>query len=273
MRRKGTAHLAGIIPVTQSAYKFKMDWHDSLMPIAPGYTAIEHSVLECAMAGCHTIWIAAAENTTPLIRHRLGDYVQDPVFLGRKNKFPSRDRRPIPIFYIPVLDRQDSTLWSIMSSARTIAEVSSSISKWLNPEKFFVSFPSGIYDIKILRQHRSSFISEDNVLLSANRETVRDGAHLGFTFGIGDLEACEKQFDELLNNNLFDNENNTFPLDKMLSGVILEESEQIELPFYYCIEDWEGYCDYLSSAYSKELKHPGKLVISYREWNPIGIDN
>lgn len=88
MRRKGTAHLAGIIPVTQSAYKFKMDWHDSLMPIAPGYTAIEHSVLECAMAGCHTIWIAAAENTTPLIRHRLGDYVQDPVFLGRKNRFP-----------------------------------------------------------------------------------------------------------------------------------------------------------------------------------------
>ena len=273
MRRKGTAHLAGIIPVTRRAYKFKMDWHDSLMPIAPGYTAIEHSVLECAVAGCHTIWISAAEDITPLIRRRIGDYVQDPVFLGRKNRFPSKDRRPIPVFYIPVMERQESVSWSIVSGARTVTEISDSISKWLKPEKFFISFPSGIYDVKILRQHRASLISEDNILLSTNEMTVRDGLHLGFTFGIEHLEGCENYFEEKLNNNLFDDKNNTFPLDKVFSGVILKESEQVELPFYYCIEDWEGYCNYLSSAYSKELKHPGKLVISYREWNPIGTNN
>ena len=273
MRRKGTAHLAGVIPVTQSAFNFKMDWHDSLMPIAPGYTAIEHSVYECAMAGCHTIWISAAEDVTPLIRRRIGDYVHDPVFLGRKSKFPSKQRRPIPVFYIPVQNRQDSLSWSIIEGARKVTEISDSISKWLMPEKFYVSFPSGIYDAKLLRQHRSSIISEDNILLTANGMSVLDDAHLGFTFGVKELEQCESYIQDFENNNLFNSENNTFPLDKVFSGVILEESEQVELPFYYCIEDWEGYCDYLSSAYSKELKHPGKLVISYREWNPIGIDN
>ncbi len=273
MRRKGTAHLAGVIPVTQSAFNFKMDWHDSLMPVAPGYTAIEHSVYECAMAGCHTIWISASEDVTPLIRRRIGDFVQDPVFLGRKSKFPSKDRRPIPVFYIPVCDRQQSLSWSIIKGARTITEISDSISKWLMPEKFYVSFPSGIYDAKILRQHRSSIISEDNMLLSANGLTVLDGAHLGFTFSVEELDICEDRIEEVENSNLFSEENNVFPLDKVFSGVILKESEQVELSFYYCIEDWQGYCDYLSSTYSKELKHPGKLVISYREWNPIGIDN
>jgi hypothetical protein len=274
MRRKGTAHLAGIIPVEQGTSKFKMDWHDSLTPIAPGYTAIEHSVYECAMAGCHTIWISAAEDVTPLIRRRIGDYVQDPVFLGRKNKYPSRDRRPIPVFYVPVVDRQELASWSIISGARTALEISETISKWLVPEKFYVSFPSGIYDVKILRQHRASIISEDNILLSANNLTIRDGSHLGFTFGIEELIACEGIFEKMYNNNLFeDQKNEDFSLDRIFSGVILKESEQVELPFYYSIEDWEGYCNYLSSAYSKELKHPGKLVISYREWNPIGTNN
>ena len=274
MRRKGTAHLAGIIPVNTDRSKFKMDWHDCLMPIAPGYTAIEHSVFECAMAGCHTIWISAAEDVTPLIRRRIGDYVQDPVFLGRKNKYPSKDRRPIPVFYIPVIDNQELVSWSIISGAKTATEISESISKWLTPEKFYVSFPSGIYDAKVLRQHRGSIISEDNILLSANNLTIRDGSYLGFTFGSEDLIACEKVFEEIHNNNLFeDQKNEDFSLDRIFSGVILEESEQVELPFYYSIEDWEGYCNYLSSTYSKELKHPGKLVISYREWNPIGTNN
>ena len=80
------------------------------------------------------------------------------------------------------------------------------------------------------------------------------------------------------NNYLFgeeqdNSEDDIFSLDKIFSRVIIEESEQVELPFYFCIEDWIGYCDYLSSDYSRNVKHPGKLVISYREWNPIGTDN
>ena len=278
MRRKGTAHVAGIIPVIQNSSEFNMDWHDCLMPIAPGYTAIEHCVYECAMAGCHTIWIIAADDVSPLVRRRLGDFVQDPVFIGRKGKFPSKDRRPIPIFYTPSDSSYNSVAWSIAQGASKAMKISSSISKWLVPEKFYISFPCSVYDVKFLRQHRHSIINEDNVLLSTAGRTVGDGEFTAFTFGVDNLRESLVLLNKLENENLFDDQKenikDTFSLDKIFSRVIIiEESEQVELPFYSCIEDWNGYCNYLSSDYSKDIHHPGKLIISYREWNPIGFDN
>ena len=277
MRRRGTAHLAGIIPVIHNSSEFNMDWHDCLMPIAPGYTAIEHCVYECAMAGCHTIWIVATDDVSPLVRRRIGDFIQDPVFVGRKSKFPSKDRRPIPVFYIPSDNSYDSAAWSIVHGASRVAEVSSSISKWIAPEKFYVSFPYGVYDVKFLRQYRQSIINEDNVLLSSGGRTVRDGEYMAFTFGVKDLKESSRLLNKLENENLFnDQEENikdVFSLDKIFSRVIIQGSEQIELSYYHSIDGWDNYCDYLSSSHSRELKHPGKLIISYREWNPVGMDN
>tara|TARA_R110000824_G_scaffold156346_1_gene329466 strand:+ start:1044 stop:1889 length:846 start_codon:yes stop_codon:yes gene_type:complete len=278
MRRKGSVHLAGIIPVIRRGTNFKMDWHDCLMPISPGYTALEHAVYECAMAGCHTIWIAASEDVSPLARKRIGDFVQDPVFLGRKGKYPSKDRRAVPVFYIPLKERESLVSWAILETCQKVTEISSDISKWLRPEKFYISFPQGVYDVKILRQHRQAIINEDNLLLSSQGLTVRDGEYLGFTLSEQDIDSSIEVFKEVENKYLFSEgteiyAEDIFSLDKIFSRVIIEESEQVELPFYGCIKDWDGYCDYLSSDYSKDVRHPGELVISYREWNPIGKDN
>ncbi len=279
MRRKGSVHLAGIIPAIQKTSNFEMDWHDCLMPIATGYTALEHAVYECAMAGCHTIWIIASEDVSPLARKRIGDFVQDPVFIGRKGKFPSKDRRPIPVFYIPLEERRDSVAWAITEACQKVSAISSDISKWLQPERFYISFPQGIYDVKILRQHRQTIINEENILLSSDGLTVRDGEYLGFTLSKGDIDDSVETFKEIENQHLFGSEDeeylgeDIFSLDKIFSRVIIEESEQVELPFYGCVEDWNGYCNYLSSGHSKDIRHPGKLIISYREWNPVGFDN
>ena len=48
-------HLAGIVPVAGQDLGFGFPWHDSLMPIAQDYLAVEHAVLSCAYAGCETI--------------------------------------------------------------------------------------------------------------------------------------------------------------------------------------------------------------------------
>ena len=278
MRRKGSMHLAGIVPVTQSSTNFNMDWHDCLMPVARGYTALEHSIYECAMAGCHTIWVIASEDVSPLARKRIGDFVQDPVFLGRKGRFPSKDRRPIPIFYVPLQDRRNSAAWATTEGCLTALEISSGISKWLQPEKFYISFPQGVYDVKILREHRQAIINEDNLLLSARGKTVRDGEYLGFTLSKQDVNKSVNIFKEIENKYLFGKgeencEQDVFSLDNIFSCVIIEESEQVELPFYGRIDNWDGYCNYLSSEHRRYIEHPGKLVISYREWNPIGKDN
>ena len=73
-------HLAGIVPVSGQQLDFKMPWHDAMMPIAQNYLAVERAVVECAYAGCETIWIICHDDIQPLIRYRLGDKVNDPVW-------------------------------------------------------------------------------------------------------------------------------------------------------------------------------------------------
>ena len=63
-----------------------------------------------------------------------------------------------------------------------------------------------------------------------------------------------------------------FSLDKVFGCVIID-SEGEEIPWHYQIDSWDSYCKFLSSEEKNEMRHPGKLVISYRELNPIGVDN
>ena len=96
---KKTFHLAGIIPVAGEQLDFGFEWSDSMMPIAPNYTALEHAVVECAWAGCETVWIICNDDVSPLIRHRIGDYILDPVWANRTfDRFPSESKKIIPIF-------------------------------------------------------------------------------------------------------------------------------------------------------------------------------
>ena len=121
-QRKLNFHLAGIIPVAGLPLDFKMPWHDSLMPIAPDYLAVERSVYECGIAGCETIWIVCHKEMTPLIRHRLGDYILDPTInfsLLRKYHARAEEHlKRIPIYYLPIhpKDRgvRDGLTWSII---------------------------------------------------------------------------------------------------------------------------------------------------------------
>ena len=70
-----------------------------MTPIAPNFLAIERAVLECATAGCETIWIVCPSDMQPLLKYRLGEMVQDPVWISRKfDVFPSESRKQIPIY-------------------------------------------------------------------------------------------------------------------------------------------------------------------------------
>ena len=68
-------HLAGIVPVAGQKLDFDFPWHDCLQPIAQNYLAVERAVVECAYAGCETIWITIGDGQEPLIRDLLGDFV------------------------------------------------------------------------------------------------------------------------------------------------------------------------------------------------------
>ena len=118
-------HLAGVVPVAGSRFNFNFPWHDCMQPIANNYLAVERAVVECAYAGCETIWVVCNDDMQPLLKHRMGDYIEDPYYLDKSSfvKYPSENRRQIPIFYSPIhpkdRDRRDSLGWSVLHGALT----------------------------------------------------------------------------------------------------------------------------------------------------------
>jgi hypothetical protein len=138
-------HLAGIIPVSGQDLDFNMPWHDCLMPVAQNYLAVERAVVECAYAGCETIWVVCHDDMQPLIRHRLGDWVSDPVWEYRKwDRFPSQKVKDIPIFYVPISvndrGKRDCLSWSVLYGAVSAYKISHMISKWTHQTNIMLHF-------------------------------------------------------------------------------------------------------------------------------------
>ena len=286
LQNKNSFHLAGVIPVAGQKLDFNLPWHDSLQPIGKDYLAVERAVWECAWAGCETVWIVCHGDMQPLIRYRLGDYVCDPIY-DENNRFSGIEKQ-IPIYYVPVhpkdRDRRDCLGWSVLYGALTAHWLSRTISKWVVPDKFYVSFPYGIYDPEIVRAHRNIISSKNPFFVSFDDKTIKDNEYLGFTFDAEDFKACRK---------IFRNEGTGisigykqgqlpiekrwsarfFKLDKIFKPVKIDSSVILEAPWYYNIDSWSGLCNFLGSEECTALKRPKKSLLGYHEWNPIGIDN
>ena len=259
-------HIAGIIPVAGKQDTFGFEWPDCMMPLAPNYACIERSVLECAYAGCKTIWIICNDDVSPVIKHRVGEFVYDPVYHFRMDTFPNESRRVIPIFYIPVnskdVGKRDCMAWSIIYGSLTAFKIGSAISKWVAPHRYYVSFPYGIYDPSVLRAHRDSVRKDAPFALSYDGKTVKDNEYLGFSFGKEEWlefrrvirQGTGRYSSEATEDTMYPRHSlplqerysaRHFTLDKVLESVNIDN--KVELPFYYTIETWEQYLEYMSS--------------------------
>jgi len=287
-----TFHLAGIVPVAGQPLDFECPWHDCMMPIAPNYLAVERAVIECAWAGCETIWVVCNDDMAPLIRHRLGDYVFDPVSMGRKYGLkPTDERKPITIYYTPIhpKDRykRDCLAWSVLYGAKVAFDVSTQISRWVAPDRYYVAFPYGVYEPDVLRQYRKEISSRRDFFLTYQDKTVRENEYLGFTFeaeayrdyikvvrsGTGDKVPGQPA-------NAFPTERlplhkkwsaRFFSLDKVFESAKVEKAVTTEVEWYHKIDSWETYRKFAGSG--DKIYRPAKCIMSYKEWNPIGVDN
>jgi len=273
----GDFHLAGIVPVTGAELDFNMPWHDSLMPVAQDYLAIEHAVYECACAGVSTIWVVCKEGTTPLIRHRLGDWVHDPVEIDRIAKNPrsiQKDNiRRIPIYYVklkPVdFERRESLGWSALVGAITSFRMSFRVSKWLIPDKYFVSFPYGVYNADILRKKRNMLRSNKSYIITHQGKSVADGLHTAFTFDRDVFVYARREVRKYKTE-----------LDEIFKSVIMDEPTEIEVPWYHQIDTWDNYRDYLASEdeVQKHIENANGIVTfqkteAQRSYRLVGAEN
>lgn len=296
---KNKFHLAGIVPIGVQPLDYNMPWHESLMPLAPNYLAFERSIYECAMAGCETIWVVSHRETTPLLRHRLGDWIHDPVInpsMRRKyNKHFTNEFKQIPIYYVPIhpkdRDVRDGLVWSIFYGVRKAYHISHYFSKWVTPNKYYVSFPYSVYSTSVVKENRLKISTKESYFLQTpDGKTIRDGALVGFSMDSREYVSYLKNFREhekiLWKNGEWKNGRfigEKLPTGERYTGRFIKPEQvfysapvttdnALQLKWYNDIGSWDGYCKFLGSKNRHLVKRP-KFGFDYHEFNPIGVDN
>ena len=281
-------HIAGIIPIANLKTDFDLKVPSYMLPVDIGFSAIQKSVFECAMAGCQTIWIVANDDEAAVLRACVGEWVFDPVYYGRPGRYPSESRKEIPIYYVPVhpkdRDRRDSYGWSVLYGINSAWRVSKMMSKWLIPDKYFVTFPMSTYNPYSLRNFRAKISDfENNFFLAHDGATIKDNVPLPFTMFGADFIACRRHVNALTTKE-FESpppgekypqkklpllerwSARYFDLQTVFSAVENTTAYIEEVEWHYDISRWDGYRSYLGSdnfikSPPKELTRPRKHAI------------
>ena len=272
-------HLVGIIPLAKKESIFNTIWDDGLIRTGKNLNAIQSAVLDCASAGCTSIWINADYEQIDLLKKEVGSWVQDPIYFWRSyERYPSEHRRFIPIFYSwnhqKDVKRRDSYGWGILNAASVATKIAKNISKFLIPDMFYVSFPFAVTSMwqsqdyrKELRRKRFCFVHED--------KTFMDNKLLSFSFTQEDLKAAranvrKKGTGFYMSVPEGPNDPNWqkprpleerwsarfFEISDIFSFIDLDNYHKEQARYYYPITSWEEYVDFMKS--DLELKAPHK---------------
>ena len=279
------SHLAGIIPVGGLECDYELPYSPMLLPIENSYTMLQSSVYECALAGCNTIWIVANDDVAPILRKHIGEWVYDPVYFNRTfTKFPSENRKEIPIYYVPInpkhRDRYDSYGWSILYGCYMSWYASFKISKWIKPQNFYISFPMSVYDTTNIRESRSTISQEGcNFMVSHDGKTIADGLPASFTMSGDDFKICRDNIKSLTTREYFPPaEGEQYPSQKLpleerwsargfdLQTIFAPLSENqhnyLETDYLFDNREWQNYKNMMSAK--KDLIIPEKQLLKPR---------
>jgi|TARA_R110002020_G_scaffold13192_4_gene47629 hypothetical protein len=263
-------HFVGIIPLAKPYTILDKIWDDGFIDVGENINAVQAAVLECASAGCHSIWINADYAQIPLLKSQIGFWVEDPIYFWRKFEFrPHEKKRIIPIYYSwnhqKDVGKRDSYWWGILNAASVASRVARNFSEKFVPDKFFVSFPFAATSIWQPQRSRDLFKLKTQMCFTLKGKSFMDDLMLAFTFSQKDLKESIKLVKRKGTGFFspasgFDDENWNVPLPKeqrysarkfnlsdLFSFVNIEEYEKKECSFYYPITSWDEYVTFLKS--------------------------
>ena len=286
-------NLVGIIPIAgQNDYDFGQPWPDCMMPIGASYSLVEASIVECAYAGCKSIWIGVNDDIGPLIRKTVGDWCEDPVWAMRSfDPVPGESRRRIPIYYVSVnpkdRHKRDCIAWSVIHGALTAFKIMSGISDHMVPSKYYVSFPHSFFPAWQLRDHRKLISSSTNIYITSHGQSIKDGRLASFTFDKDDWIEFRKIIrsgtgirvpgSSIHDNELLEPENRWsarfFPVEKVFDPLDLSNSHEIAVEDYFDIRNWQEYVDFIAASRSISIVKPTKSILIKRKYNRLANDD
>ena len=285
-------NLVGIIPISgHDDFDFGQPWPNCMMPIGPSFSLLEAAVVECAWAGCKSIWIVVNDDIGPLIKKTLGNWCEDPVWAFRTmDPIPGESKRRIPIYYTAVnpKDRfkRDCLSWSVIHGALTAFKIYSQVSDFMVPSKYYVSFPHGYFPAWALRDYRKKISSQQNCYVTSMGQSVKDGMFTSFTFGKDDWLEFRRVIrtgtgrrvpgssidDDLL---LPPEERwsaRFFPVEKVFAPLCLSDAHEISVDNYFNVRNWQEYTDFIAASRSINIKRPSKSILTGGGFNPIKND-
>tara|TARA_R100001015_G_C4631984_1_gene194994 strand:+ start:2119 stop:3015 length:897 start_codon:yes stop_codon:yes gene_type:complete len=286
-------NLVGIIPISgHDTFDFNQPWPNCMMPIGPGYNLIEAAVVECAWAGCKSIWIVVNDDIAPIIRKTIGDFCGDPVWANRKfDPHPGMSKRRIPIYYVGINPkdryRRDCISWSVIQGSLSAFKILTSISEWMEPSKYYVSFPHGYFTPWQLREHRKIINSSKNTIISFNNKTVLNDNFCSFSFGKDEWIEFRKIIrsgtgkrvpgshpdDELLLDPKERWSARFFGIDKVFEPLKESSPYEIKVDNYFNVRNWEEYLTFLNISRDLVIKRPSKSILFGAKYNKVADDD
>jgi len=263
-------NLVGCISLHRMPNNFGMPWKDYLIPVGNKINALQRAVLECAAAGCKSIWISCNYDQAPYARQSVGDFIVDPyVMYNTFDKIKYIKKEYIPIYFVPMdvadLNIRDSMSWGIVNSAVNATKVYSTLSQHLKPDRFYVSFVQSCYNPWALMKCRPKVKNTTyNFHLTHENKSFKTGEYLGFTFSRKELgEIRSHVFREgtvITKGGSFQNKiylpieerysGRNFTVDEVFKPVIIDDTNAVELTAYHNIETWDGYRAFIESKMS-----------------------
>ena len=178
-------------------------------------------------------------------------------------------------------NRRDCLSWSVLTAAHSAYWVAKKISKWATPDRYFVSFPYGLYDTYLLQYNRKYINKPTPFYVSYEGNNFKNNLYLPFTFDSDDFIACRKKFRHAEVGGFDEHKNRVkavdaytgrfFTHDFVFKDTKEENANVMEVPWYCDISSWSGLKNWLRSDFL--LDKPPEFILSYHEWNLIGMDN
>ena len=266
--------MPAVIPVAGMKVEFGMEWDSSLIPVGPGYTALEASVYECLHAGCTSIWIVVNDDVAPLLRHRLGEYATDIDSINRGTfvTYGSGKHLEVPIYYVPIhpkhRDKVDNYAWSVIWGCNVAYWIQTMFSRWVRPDQYYISFPMGMMDPKEVLKHRSLLRKNTPFYFSYDGKTVKDGLPLSFVINPEEWRRAKHTI--TTNSSVWKAPDEGMPTEKLLPeerlislSYGLEDvfgggpaGTKQEMNSFYDLTTWEGYGKFISSELGARTKRP-----------------
>jgi len=160
----------------------------------------------------------------------------------------------------------------------------------LIPDKYYVSFPYGIFPPEELRPLRKKISSAQNFYVLKNGESVDCNHYTSFTFGKEEFikyrrvirkEGTGTYKGDVLNeyglaiDKLPIEERYSarfFELERVFRDLDIEEATTLEPSWFHNMGTWEDYKRFLGSEDSADIKRPWDRIMKYREFNLTGVD-